>query len=50
MRRGLRRRLSPFMAPEFLAEQLVQAKASVRGKVEYPIQVTSAVLLQEVRD
>jgi len=39
MRPGLRRKLNPFIEPEFNAEQLEKAKASVRAKVEYPFRV-----------
>jgi IS5 family transposase len=39
MRPGLRRKLNPFIEPEFKAEQLEKAKASVRAKVEHPFRV-----------
>jgi len=39
MRPGLRRRLNPFIQPEFIAEQIERAKASVRAKVEHPFRV-----------
>jgi IS5 family transposase len=39
MRPGLRRKLNPFIAPEFVAEQIERAKASVRAKVEHPFRV-----------
>ena len=39
MRPGLRRRLNPFIGPEFIAEQIERAKASVRAKVEHPFRV-----------
>jgi IS5 family transposase len=39
MRPGLRRKLNPFVAPEFVAEQIERAKASVRAKVEHPFRV-----------
>lgn len=39
MRHGLRRKLNPFIQPEFIAEQIEQAKASVRAKVEHPFRV-----------
>jgi len=39
MRAGLRRKLNPFIEPEFNAEQLEKAKASVRAKVEHPFRV-----------
>jgi IS5 family transposase len=35
----LRRKLNPFIEPEFLAERLEKAKASVRAKVEHPFRV-----------
>jgi transposase, IS5 family len=39
MRPGLRRKLNPFIQPQFIAEQLEKAKASVRAKVEHPFRV-----------
>ena len=39
MRPGLRRRLNPFIEPEFITERLERAKASVRAKVEHPFRV-----------
>ena len=39
MRPGLRRKLNPFIEPEFLAEQAEKFKASVRAKVEHPFRV-----------
>jgi IS5 family transposase len=39
MRPGLRRKLNPFIEPEFIAEQIERAKASVRAKVEHPFRV-----------
>ena len=39
MRPGLRRKLNPFIEPEFKGEQLEKAKASVRAKVEHPFRV-----------
>ena len=39
MRPGLRRKLNPFIAPQFIAEQLEKAKASIRAKVEHPFRV-----------
>ena len=39
MRPGLRRRLNPFIQPEFIAEQIERTKASVRAKVEHPFRV-----------
>jgi transposase, IS5 family len=39
MRPGLRRKLNPFIEPEFIAEQAEKLKASVRAKVEHPFRV-----------
>ena len=39
MRPGLRRKLNPFIEPEFIAEQIERTKASVRAKVEHPFRV-----------
>ena len=39
MRPGLRRKLNPFIQPDFIAEQIERAKASVRAKVEHPFRV-----------
>ena len=39
MRPRLRRQLNPFIEPEFIAEQIERAKASVRAKVEHPFRV-----------
>jgi IS5 family transposase len=39
MRPGLRRKLNPFIEPDFVAEQSSDAKASVRAKVEHPFRV-----------
>jgi len=39
MRPGLRRKLNPFIDPQFIAQQLEKAKASVRAKVEHPFRV-----------
>jgi IS5 family transposase len=39
MRPGLRRKLNPFIEPEFITERLEKAKASVRAKVEHPFRV-----------
>jgi IS5 family transposase len=39
MRPGLRRKLNPFIAPQFITEQIERAKASVRAKVEHPFRV-----------
>ena len=39
MRAGLRRKLNPFIAPQFEAIEREQWKASVRAKVEHPFRV-----------
>jgi IS5 family transposase len=39
MRPGKRRRLNPFIEPDFLAEQVEKMKASIRAKVEHPFRV-----------
>jgi transposase, IS5 family len=39
MRPGLRRRLNPFIEPDWVAEQAEKLKASVRAKVEHPFRV-----------
>ena len=39
MRPGKRRRLNPFIEPQFLAERVEKMKASIRAKVEYPFRV-----------
>lgn len=39
MRPGLRRKLNPFIEPQFIAEQAEKFKASVRAKVEHPFRV-----------
>ena len=39
MRPGLRRRLNPFIEPEFVAERVEKMKASIRAKVEHPFRV-----------
>ena len=39
MRPGLRRKLNPFIEPQFIAEQAEKLKASVRAKVEHPFRV-----------
>ena len=39
MRPGLRRRLNPFIEPEFVAERVERMKASIRAKVEHPFRV-----------
>lgn len=39
MRPGLRRKLNPYIEPEFIAQQVEKFKASVRAKVERPFRV-----------
>jgi IS5 family transposase len=39
MRPGLRRRLNPFIEPDWAAEQAEKLKASIRAKVEHPFRV-----------
>jgi transposase, IS5 family len=39
MRPGLRRKLNPFIEPDFVAERVEKMKASVRAKVEHPFRV-----------
>ena len=39
MRRGLRRKLNPFIEPDFVAERVEKRKAGIRAKVEYPLRV-----------
>jgi len=39
MRPGLRRKLNPFIEPDFVAERLEKMKASIRSKVEHPFRV-----------
>jgi IS5 family transposase len=39
MRAGERRKLNPFIEPEFVAERVEQMKASIRAKVEHPFRV-----------
>jgi IS5 family transposase len=39
MRRGLRRKLNPFIEPDFVAERVEKMKASIRAKVEHPFRV-----------
>lgn len=41
-RPGLRRKLNPFIEPQFITEQLGKVKASVRAKVEHPFRVDFA--------
>lgn len=42
MRPGLRRKLNPLIEPEFIAERLENAKASVQAKVEHPFRVVKS--------
>ncbi len=39
MRPGLRRKLNPFIEPDFVAERVEKMKASIRAKVEHPFRV-----------
>ena len=39
MRPGLRRKLNPFIEPQFAAERVEKMKASIRAKVEHPFRV-----------
>lgn len=39
MRHGLRRKLNPFIEPDFVAERVEKMKASIRAKVEHPFRV-----------
>ena len=39
MRRGLRRKLNPFIEPNFVAERAEKIKAGIRAKVEHPFRV-----------
>ena len=39
MRPGLRKRLNPFIEPDFVAERVEKMKASIRAKVEHPFRV-----------
>lgn len=39
MRPGLRRKLNPFIEPEFIAERVEKMKAGIRAKVEHPFRV-----------
>ena len=39
MRTGKRRKLNPFIEPDFIAERIEQMKASIRAKVEHPFRV-----------
>jgi transposase, IS5 family len=39
MRPGKRRKLNPFIEPEFVAERVEKMKASIRAKVEHPFRV-----------
>lgn len=38
-RPGLRRKLNPFIQPDFVAERVEKMKASIRAKVEHPFRV-----------
>ena len=40
MRRGLRRKLNPFIEPDFVAERVEKIKAGIRAKVEHPFRVS----------
>ena len=39
MRPGVRRKLNPFLEPDFVAERVEKMKASIRAKVEHPFRV-----------
>ena len=39
MRPGKRKKLNPFMEPDFIAERVEKMKASIRAKVEHPFRV-----------
>lgn len=39
MRPGLRRKLNPFIEPDFVAERVEKMKASIRAKVKHPFRV-----------
>ena len=39
MRPGLRKKLNPFIEPDFVAERVEKMKASIRAKVEHPFRV-----------
>ena len=39
MRRGLRRKLNPFIEPDFVAERVEKMNACIRAKVEHPFRV-----------
>ena len=39
MRPGKRRKLNPFLEPDFVAERVEKMKASIRAKVEHPFRV-----------
>jgi IS5 family transposase len=39
MRRGLRRKLNPYVEPDFVAERVEKMKAGIRAKVEHPFRV-----------
>ena len=40
MRRVLRRKLNPFIEPDFVAERVEKMKAGIRAKVEHPFRVS----------
>ena len=39
MRPGKRKKLNPFIEPDFIAERVEKMKASIRAKVEHPFRV-----------
>ena len=39
MRPGKRRKLNPFIEPDFVAERMEKMKASIRAKVEHPFRI-----------
>jgi len=39
MRPGVRKKLNPFIEPDFIAERIEKMKASIRAKVEHPLRV-----------
>ncbi len=43
MQPGKRRKLNPFIEPEFVAERIEKMKASIRAKVEHPFRVIMAL-------
>ena len=44
MRRGLRRKLNPFIESDFVAERVEKMKAGIRTKVEHPFRVVKQQL------